>query len=42
VQGFDPRLKITRLKTSESQKYQDLVKMDEERKLKRNEGQKID
>jgi len=42
VQGFDPRLKITRLKPSESQKYQDLVKMDEERKLKRNEGQKID
>jgi hypothetical protein len=42
VQGFDPRLKITRLKASESHKYQKLVKMDEERKLKRNEGQKVD
>lgn len=42
VQGFDPRLKITRLKPDESHKYQKLVKMDEERKLKRNEGQKVD
>jgi hypothetical protein len=42
VQGFDPRLKITRLKPGESHKYQKLVKMEEERKLKRNEGQKVD
>ena len=42
VQGFDPRLKITRLKPDESHKYQKLVKMDAERKLKRNEGQKVD
>lgn len=42
VQGFDPRLKITRLKPSESHQYQKLIKMDEERKLKRNEGQKVD
>jgi hypothetical protein len=42
VQGFDPRLKITRLKPGESHKYQELVKMEEERKLKRNEGQKVD
>jgi TraG-like protein, N-terminal region len=40
VQSFDPRLKITRLKTSEQ--HQKLVKIDEERKLKRNEGQKVD
>jgi len=40
VQSFDPRLKITRLKTSEQ--HQKLVKMDAERKLKRNEGQKVD
>ena len=42
VQGFDPRLKITRLKPGESHKYQKLIKMEEERKLKRNEGQKVD
>lgn len=42
VQGFDPRLKVTVIKPGESQKYQKLVKMDEERKLKRNEGQKVD
>ena len=41
-QSFDPRLKITRLKPGESHQYQKLVKMDEERKLKRNEGQKVD
>jgi len=41
-QAFDPRLKITRLKPGESHKYQKLVKMEEERKLKRNEGQKVD
>ncbi len=40
VQSFDPRLKITRLKTSEQ--HQKLVKMDAEQKLKRNEGQKVD
>ena len=41
-QSFDPRLKITRLKPGESHQYQKLVKMDAERKLKRNEGQKVD
>ena len=41
-QSFDPRLKITRLKPGESHQYQKLVKMDEERKLKRDEGQKVD
>jgi len=41
-QSFDPRLKITRLNPGESHQYQKLVKMDKERKLKRNEGQKVD
>ena len=41
MQGFDPRLKITRLKPGESHKYQKLVKMEENEKLKETKARKL-